>query len=439
MAGAAADRAAYPPQVSPGRRPRPRLLADLSPLRESRDYRLLFAGHAVSFLGSQMTLVAMPYQVYRLTRSSLAVGMASLAALLPLLALSLLGGSIADAVDRRRLLLVAQLLLAATSAGLALNAGSRHPAVWPIFVLGALSAGLAGVDLPTRNAMMPNLVRRELFPAASALTQIRMQLGLAVGPALAGLVIARVGLAGAYWADVASFGVSAVAAWAISPQPPEGGGTRAGIASVREGLRYLRGQRLLVGTFVIDLNAMGFGMPRALFPALGTGLFHGGPATVGLLYAAPGAGALVGAVFTGWVGRVRRQGAAVVAAVMAWGAAIVVFGLVPWLPLGLLLLAVAGAADMVSAVFRSTILQLSLPDALRGRISAVHIAVVTSGPRLGDVESGVAAALTTPRFSVVSGGVACVLGALVVARLVPELARYDARAATAASTSREPG
>ena len=409
---------------------RPRLLADVTPLRVSRDFRLLFAGGGVSYLGRQLTVVAVPYQVFVMTRSSLAVGMVGLATVVPLVTLSLAGGAIADAVDRRKLLLVTQLLSAGTSAGLALNAASDSPRLWVIYVLAALSAGLAGVDHPTRSAMIPGLVGHDLFPSAAALGQIQFQVGQVLGPALAGVIISRVSLAAAYWIDVASFAAAVAAIAAIRAQPPEGGGTRASLASIGEGLRYLRGRRLLVSTFLIDINAMVFGMPRALFPALGTGFFGGGALTVGLLYAAPGAGALVGALLTGWVVGVRRQGRAVIIAVLVWGGAIAVFGLVPWLPLGLAMLALAGAADVVSAVFRNTILQLSVPDALRGRLSSVHIAVVTGGPQLGDAESGAVAALTSPRFSVVSGGVACMIGVLVLLRLVPELARYDALAET---------
>jgi MFS family permease len=412
------------------RRPRPRLLADLTPLKASRDFRLLFAGNSVSYLGRQLTVVAIPYQVFTITGSSLAVGLIGLATVVPLVVLSLAGGAIADAVDRRKLLIVTQLLSAATSAGLALNASSPSPRLWPIYVLAALSAGLAGVDLPARNAMIPNLVGRELYPSAAALGQIQFQIGQVAGPALAGVIISQVSLAAAYWIDVASFGAAVVALVVIAPQPPEGGGTRASLASVVEGLRYVRGRRLLVGTFLIDIDAMVFGMPRALFPALGTGFFGGGPVTVGLLYAAPGAGALIGALLTGWVGGVRRQGRAVIIAVIVWGGAIAAFGLVPWLPLGLFMLALAGAADVVSAVFRNTILQLSVPDGLRGRLSSVHIAVVTGGPQLGDAEAGAVAALTTPRFSVVSGGLACILGVAALVRWVPELARYDAVAET---------
>ena len=412
------------------RPPRPRLLADLTPLRTSRDFRVLFAGNSISYLGRQLTVVAIPFQVFTITHSSLAVGMVGLVTVVPLVTLSLAGGAIADAMDRRKLLLVTQLLSASTSAGLAINAGLASPRLWPIYVLAALSAGLAGVDLPARNAIIPRLVGKELFSSAAALAQVQFQVGQVVGPALAGLVIGRFSLAAAYWIDVTSFGAAVAGIFLIAPQPPEGGGTRASLASVGEGLRYLKGRRLLVSTFLIDIDAMVFGMPRALFPALGTGFFGGGAGTVGLLYAAPGAGALVGALLTGWVGRVRHQGRAVILAVLAWGAAIAGFGLVPWLPLGLFMLALAGAADVVSAVFRNTILQLSVPDGLRGRLSSVHIAVVTGGPQLGDAEAGAVAALTSARVSVVSGGLACILGVAALVRFVPELARYDAVAQT---------
>jgi MFS family permease len=400
------------------------VLTDITPLRVSRDYRLLFVGQMVSWLGRQLTIVAIPIQVYDLTGSSFAVGMVGGAALVPLIALSLAGGAIADAVDRRMLLIVTQLALGATSVGLAINAQRGEPALWPLYVLSAAAAGLSGVDLPARNAMLPRLVGSELLASASALGQLVFQVGAVAGPALAGVLIGRVNLAAAYWVDVATFGVSGLMVLLMRPQPPEGGGTRAGLRSIREGLRYLRGRRVLDSTFLIDLDAMVFGMPRALFPALGTGLFNGGAGTVGALYAAPGVGALLGALFSGWVGHVRRQGLAVIIAVLAWGVSIALFGLTHSLPIALVLLALAGAADVVSAVFRNTILQLSVPDALRGRLSSVHIAVVTSGPRLGDVEAGAVAAVTSAQFSVVSGGVACVLGVLAVHAWAPGLASY---------------
>ena len=255
---------------------RPRLLVDITPLRESRDYRLLYAGQLVSFVGHQLTVVAVPVQVYALTRSSLAVGLVSLVELVPLVALSLLGGAIADAVDRRKILLVTGVLLGLTSVGLALNAHQAHPALWPLFALPAVSAGLFGVDAPTRTATIPRLVRRELLSSAAALDQILYQVGQTAGPAMAGLLIARVNLATAYWVDAATFVVAIATLAFLRPLPPEGGGARAGAASIAEGLRYLRGRRVLQGTFLIDLDAMVFGMPRALFPALGATVFHGG-------------------------------------------------------------------------------------------------------------------------------------------------------------------
>jgi MFS family permease len=411
-----------------------RFFVDVTPLRASRDYRLLFGGQLISFMGRQVTVVAIPVQVYDLTHSSFAVGMTGLVALGPLVVLSLVGGAIADAMDRRRLLLIANVLLAATSAGLALNAQRGHDAaLWPIYLLTALAAGFSGLELPTRNAATPALVGLELLPAAAALGQILVQVGQVVGPALAGPLIDGVGMASAYWFDTATFGAAVVATLLIRPLPPEGGGTRASVASIKEGLAYLRGRRVLQSTFVVDINAMVFGMPRALFPALAEKVFGGGAGTVGLLYAAPGAGAFVAALASGWVGGVRRQGRAVLLAVAAWGVAIALFGLTSSLVLALVLLAIGGAADVVSAVFRNTILQVSVPDNLRGRLSSVHIAVVTGGPRLGDAEAGAVAAISTPRISVVSGGLACVLGVLAVHRWAPQFAAYDAHAALAST------
>jgi MFS family permease len=399
------------------------LLVDVTPLRQSPDFRLLWLGQAVALVGRQITVVAVPVQLYGITGSSLAVGLVGLAQLVPLVVGSLGGGTLADAFDRRRVLLVTQLLMALTSAGLALNAmtGSR---LWPIYVITAVSAGISGIDSPARNAAIPALVGKEQLPNALALNQTLFQVGQTVGPALAGVVIATASISLAYWIDVACFLVCFGFVVGMRPLRPEGGGTRPGLRSIGEGLRYLRGREALQGTFVVDINAMVFGMPRALFPAMADTVFGGGARTVGLLTAAPGFGALIGAVTTGWVARVRRQGLAVLWAVVAWGAAIAVFGATSWLPLALLALAVAGSADVVSAVFRNTILQLSVPDRLRGRLSAVHIAVVAGGPRLGDAEAGAVAAVAGPQVSAVSGGLLCVAGVWAVARRFPALARW---------------
>ena len=402
----------------PPGRPR-RLLIDLTPLRRSRDLRCLVLGELISVLGSQLTTVAVPYQVYQLTRSSLDVGLVSLTQLVPLIAGSLLGGSAVDAMDRRRLLMVAQVLAAGCSAGLAINA-DLGPSLWPLFVLPAVAAGFGGVDDAARSAIVPNLVSRAEVSTANAMFQALFQLSVVVGPAVAGLLLAGAGVRFVYWADVATFGASLVMAFLISPQRPAGSAEhRPGLRSIVEGLRFVRGRQAIQGAYLLDVNAMVFGLPRALFPALAATVFGGGARVLGFLYAAPGAGALVGALTTGWVSRVRRQGLAVIVAVIAWGVAITCFGLVSWLPGALALLAVAGWADVISAVFRSTIIQLTVPDALRGRLSGLQVAVVSGGPRVGDLEAGAVADAFGNTVSVVSGGLACIAGALVLARLLP--------------------
>jgi MFS family permease len=400
------------------------LLIDITPLRRSRDFRALISGELASVLGSQLTAVAVPYQVYRLTHSSLDVGLVSLTALFPLIAGALIGGSLADAIDRRRMLLAVEALSALCSAGLAVNADTGA-ALWPLFVLPALAAGLSGCDSSARNAIVPNMVTRSEMPAANAMFQSLFQLGGVAGPAAAGLLLAGAGIRFIYWMDVAGYALCMVAVFAISPQRPPHTGHTPGLRSIAEGFRYLRGRQAIQGAYVLDINAMVFGMPRALFPALAATVFGGGARTVGFLYAAPGAGALIGAVTTGWVGRVSRQGLAVIIAVIVWGLAITGFGLVSWLPAALVLLAVAGWADVISAVFRNTIIQLSAPDELRGRLQGVQMAVVAGGPRLGDLEAGAVATAFGDSTSVISGGLACVVGAILLARLLPGFRRQQ--------------
>src|SRR5579863_7614322 len=377
-----------------------RILLDLTPLRRSRDYRALLAGLGVSVLGNQLTTVAVPFQVYAITRSSLVVGLVSLTQLFPLIFGSLLGGSLVDAVDRRAILIVVETIGALCSAALALNA-DLGPQLWPLFLFPAVTAALSGIDSSARNAMLPGLVGMELLPASNAIFQSLFQTGAIVGPAVAGLLLAGAGVHLIYWIDAASFLIAMSAVLTMSPQPVPAAGAlwpgqpaqpaRPGWRSTLEGLRFVRRSKPVQGAYLIDVNAMVFGMPRALFPALAATVFGGGATTVGLLYAAPGAGALLGALTSGWVGRVRRQGRAVVVAVLLWGASVAGFGLVRWLPLALLLLAVAGWADVVSAVFRNTIIQFAGPDGMRGRLMGVQMAVVAGGPRLGDLEAGAVA------------------------------------------------
>ncbi len=418
---------------------RSRVLVDLGPLRKFPQFRLLWSGYVVSSLGNQLTVVAVPYQIFRITHSSLDVGLVSLAQLVPLLAGSLVGGTVADRMDRRRLLLVSQSLLASTSVGLALNAGSAHPALWPLFVCSACQAGFSGVDGPTRAAIVVSTVDRESVVGANALWQVLYQLAQIGGPAVAGVLLARFGVRPVYWVDVVSFGASLACISRLARVPPSRSKAdhEPWLSEVAGGLRYLRGHQVLQAIFLVDLNAMVFGMPRALFPALGLVRFHGGAGAVGLLYAAPGVGALVGALATGWVAAIRRQGLAVLVAVGVWGASITAFGLVPSFAAALALLALAGGADVVSAVFRSTILQLDAPDELLGRLQAVQTAVVTGGPRLGDLEAGAVASIAGTEISVVSGGLACLAGLAVLSRLLPRFARFERGASGAAGARAE--
>ncbi len=402
-----------------------RVLLDTTPLRLDRDYRWMWAGQAISGIGNQVTRLALPYQVYVLTGSTLAIAALTAVQLVPILMFSLGAGSVADAVDRRRLLLATQVGLMACSAALVVLALSPAPPLIALYAVAFLAAGIGSIDQPARSSAVPRLVPPERLPAAIALGQLNFQMASVIGPAVAGVLIATIGLPGAYAVDVVSFGASLVGLIAIAPIAPLASASRPGLAAIREGLRFALSRRVILSTFVIDLDAMIFGMPTSLFPVLALDVFHAGPTGLGLLGAAPAVGALLGALLSGWVSSVRRVGQAVIVAVAIWGIAIVLVGLSTFsFALALVFLAVAGAADVLSAVFRSTIVQLAAPDELRGRVSSIHILVVTSGPRLGDIEAAAAAAVIGAQASVVSGGVLCIIGVAVVAKLFPELGRH---------------
>ena len=420
--GAAADETPLP---APSRWRR--IAADVTPLRESRDYRRWWFGYSVSFTGTQLTQFAIPLQVYVLTKSSFDVGLVGLVVLIPLATMGLVGGAIADAVDRRRLTLITGTALMLLSIVLTVQAAFGLKQLWLLYLVAGVQGAFAAVDSSARGAILPRLVRREMLPAANALGQLGFNTGLSAGPLFGGLLVGTLGFEWAYGFDTVSFLAVLYGVWRLPPLPPEGGGSRAGVASVLEGLRYLGPRKNLLMTFLVDINAMVFGMPRALFPAIAVNWFHGGAGTVGLLAAAPPIGALVGAAASGWTGRVRLQGLAVLVSVAVWGGSIGLFGFTRSLWLALLLLAVAGAADMVSAIFRNTILQVSTPDALRGRLQGVFIVVVTGGPRLGDVEAGSVAAAFGTQTSVVSGGLACAAGVALLAAAFPSFAKYDAQ------------
>jgi MFS family permease len=413
------------PPASPRRARLRRVFLDTAPLRLDRDFRWLWTGQAISGIGNQLTRLALPYQVYHQTGSTLAIAGLTLFQLVPILVFSLGAGSIADAVDRRRLLRITQLGLMSTSLVLAILALQPAVPLPVLFAVAFVASAFGSMDQPARSSSVPRLVARERLPAAIALNQLNFQIASVLGPTIAGILIATIGLAGAYFVDVLSFSASFLALFRISPLPPLVRGARPGLTAIREGLRFAWERRVILATYVIDLDAMIFGMPQSLFPALALDVFHVGPTGFGFLAAAPSVGALLGALLSGWVSRVRRVGMAVIVAVGIWGVAITLFGLSTFsFALAFVFLAIAGAADVISAVFRATIVQLAAPDELRGRVSSINILVVTSGPRLGDIEAAAVASAIGTQLSVVSGGVLCLIGLLAVVRLFPELARH---------------
>ncbi|HVE98806.1 MAG TPA: MFS transporter [Mycobacteriales bacterium] len=404
------------------------LALDLTPLRASPQFRLLWAGQGVSFFGSQMTYVAIPVQVFLLTGSTLAVGLIGLCELVALLLSAFVGGAVADAWDRRRMIRIAEIGLLTVSALLLLNATLDRPRVWPLFLLSAFAAAFDGLQRPSLEALHARLVPKELQPAAAALRSATGSLAALGGPALAGVLIGYVGVPVVYAVDVVSFAASLTALTLMAATPPRADADRPSLQAVREGLRYARSQPVLMGTYIADFNAMVFGMPRALFPALAV-TRYGGTGVVGLLYAAPYAGSLLATATSGWTRRVHRHGQAIIWAVAVWGLAITAFGFASSLPVALVALAVAGAADMVSGLFRMTVWNQTIPDHLRGRLASIEMVNYASGPLLGDAEAGVVARLTSLQTSVVSGGLLCLAGLVGVVAFLPEFVRYDARQA----------
>lgn len=417
-----------------------RIAIDATPFRVSKPFRRLWTGLAVSEFGYQFTIVATFVQVNELTGSPAAVGLIGLVGLAGLVAGTLLGSAFLDHHDRRAILLLAQFGFMAGSALLLAGSLIGDPPLVLIYGAVALIAFVSAVDSPTRSAMTPRLVGHDLLPAAITLNQVVWNGTALLGPAAAGIVIARLGLSWAYAIDLITYLAMLWAAFVLPKMAPERReGAPTGWAAVTEGFRFLKGRPVIQSTFTVDIIAMVFGMPRALFPIIAVTQFDRGAEVVGLLFAAPAVGALIGALTAGWVGGVKRQGAAVLWSVVLWGAGIAAFGLVgDNLPLALVLLAFAGAADVVSAVFRGTILQVSVPDALRGRMGAIHTLVVTGGPRLGDLEAGLVAQAFSPAASIISGGLLCILGTGALALLVPAFRRYDASVAGAASSATDP-
>jgi hypothetical protein len=406
-----------------------RLLTDVRPLQASHDYRRLWIGNTVSQLGQQMTAVTIAIQVYALTKSTFSVGLVGLFALVPLVAFGLYGGAFADAIDRRKLALMSSIGLWLLSILLVVQAVMHLDSVGVLYAVVAGQSACYAVNSPTRAAIVPRLVDREMLPAANALNMASFNVGFTTGPLLGALAISAAGYQFAYGIDAVTFLAALYSLFRLPPIPPqplEGQTpTRPGLRSVLEGFRFLAMAPNLRMTFIVDMCAMVLAQPRALFPAVAGGFFGGGVRTVGLLQASPAVGSLLAFAFSGWVGRIRRQGRAIAIAVLMYGAAVAAFGVARSLWVGVVFLAASGGADMVSAAYRSTMQQVAAPDNLRGRLQGVFTVVVAGGPRLGDFVMGSTAALFTPALALGAGGLACMVGVLVASGSQRGFLAYD--------------
>ncbi|GIF15163.1 MFS transporter [Actinoplanes teichomyceticus] len=401
-----------------------RLSVDPTPLRTSRDFRLVFISGAVTSFGSFISYVTIPYQVAKLTDDPLMVGLIGVCELAPILIMAFVGGALADYLDRRLLVRGSEAALALICGLLLINSLSDEPHLWLLYVCAFLTAAVAGLQRPAMGAMLPRLVKADQLPAAMALQSLSMQFSQLVGPSLAGILIASLDLAWVYTFDLLTFAVSLVCLTMVKSVPPPPAADRPSLNSVLTGLKYARSRPELLGTYLVDINAMFFGMPSALYPFLADRL--GGPQVLGLLYAAPAVGSLLATVGSGWTQRVHRHGLMVIIAATFWGVGIVGVGLSHWLWLTLFCLAFAGAADMISGLFRMIIWNQTVPDHLRGRLAGIEMLSYTTGPLLGQLRSGMMARTSLGiSGSIWVGGALCVAGSLALAAMLPRFVGYD--------------
>ncbi|MFF7166578.1 MFS transporter [Streptomyces sp. NPDC008086] len=401
------------------------VLPDLTPWRASVDFRKLWLAGLVSSFGSFLTFVALPVQIKELTGSAAAVGAIGAVELVPLIAFGLYGGALADALDKRKLIVWTEAGQAVLSAALLVNALLPTPAIWPLYVVAALSSALVSVQRPALDALLPRIVAHDHLPAAASLNALRWQVGGVAGPALAGVVVAYAGLGWAYGADLLTFVVSVLFVVGLAPSPASHEAAKPSLKAIAEGARYAWRRKELLGTYVIDIAAMLFAMPLAVLPFLADEL--NAPWALGLMYAAVPAGAMLVSLTSGWTSRVHRHGRAVVVSAALWGVAIAAAGVSGNVWLVLLFLTVGGAADMVSGIFRGVMWNQTIPDELRGRLAGIELLSYSVGPQLGQTYVGGVAAWRGVRTSVWSGGLLCVGAVGLLALCLPKLMTYDAR------------
>jgi MFS family permease len=401
-----------------------RMRLDTRPFR-IRNFRNLWFGQSISELGGEIGAVAVPYQVYQLTNSTAMVGLLGLASLIPLLCVPLLGGAIADAVDRRSVLLRSETGMAVVAGLFLANSLLPHPRVWVLFALQALAMSIFSLGRPAMASLNPRLVPDDQIAAAASLQSVYGSFVGVAGPALGGALIAVTSVSWTYAIDAATYAASLIALYLLPALPPDERADRVSLRAIREGFRYLSRRQVLIGIFAVDTSAMVFGMPSALFPAFAKHQLHGGAFTYSLLVSAVSAGALIATLVSGWTTYVRRQGLAVTIAACVWGAAILLFGFTTTLWPALTLLAIAGGADFFSAILRETILNRATAPHMLGRMSGIEWMQVAGAPNLGDLEAGIVASLTSLRVAVVSGGVLSIVGCVAVALSLPKFLRYD--------------
>ncbi len=399
---------------------------DVTPLRTSRDFRLLFVAGTVFYFGGMITYVAIPYQLYTITGSNAAVGLVGLVSLLPLLVGGLYGGALADHVDRRKLLVGTGIAQAVITALLAVNAFQESPSIWPIYGLAFLNAAASSLQRPSREALLPRTVAHDQLVAANALGGFGMQVGLVSGPALGGLMLAHLGAGWCYAVDVVGLVVATALYAAMRSYPHRDETTPPSLAGIAEGIRYAVSRRDLLGTYLVDIAAMLLAIPVVLFPALAEDVFRR-PELLGLLYTSETVGAMIATATSGWASRVHHHGRAIVLAAACYGLFIGLVGLAPTIWVAMVFLAFAGASDMISALFRSTVWNQTIPESMRGRLAGIEMLSYSLGPLGGQVRAGFVADAWSVRGSIASGGFACVAGVAITASILRDFWGYDVR------------